>query len=105
MDQLRGGKSWSHYSERLVAVITYMCLKLSGISRKQIDCMMQLLGTYRCETAHNYAIKFINGDEECFYEENRGRYRREDIFDIYPALKYDIKGYTIQKVSESCLFI
>ena len=61
---------------------------------------MQLLGIYRCETEHNYAIKFINGDEECFYEENRGRYCREDIFDIYPTLKDDIKGYTIQKVSE-----
>ena len=95
MDQLRWGKSWSHNSERLFAVIIYMCLKLSGISRKQIDCMMQLLGTYRCETAHYYAIKFINEDEE-----NRGGYRREDIFDIYPTLKDYIKGYTIQKVSE-----
>jgi hypothetical protein len=47
-----------------------------------------------------YAFKLINGEEGILRQENRGRYHRADVFDIYPELKEDIREYTIEQVSK-----
>ena len=89
MEKIRSNKNWNHISERLLCVSVYMMLKLSVISRIKIDEMLILLGTLRCETAHNYASMFINGHEDFLTDENRGKYHRPSIFDYLPDLKDD----------------
>jgi hypothetical protein len=99
MEKIRE-KNWNHILERAYAVSIYMMLALSGIPRKKIKTMLSLLGTLHSNTAYNYVSKFINGDEEILFEENRGKYHRDTIFERIPDLSEDIKEFTINKVSE-----
>lgn len=99
MSQLRD-QSWTQFHERKFAVSVYMMLKLSGVSHAKIDEMMSKFGTLTWRTAHVFCRKIINGDEDCVEDENRGKYKRETIFDVIPELKEDILQYSINKVAE-----
>ena len=93
-------KNWSHIHERILATSFYMVLKLIGTKRTLISSLLEKLGSLTDKTAHRYVSKFINGDEDILFEENRGKYIRDDIFDRIPDLTADIKRFTIEKVSQ-----
>ena len=92
--------NWTHIHERGFATSIYMVLKLAGLSRNKIGQILSNLGSLSDRTAHRYASQFINGDEEALFEERRGKYQRDDIFEMIPELSEDIKKYTIEKVSQ-----
>ena len=42
----------------------------------------------------------MNGDEEAIFEENRGKYHRDTIYERFPELTEQIKEFTIAEVSK-----
>jgi hypothetical protein len=93
-------KNWTHIHERSLATLIYMVLKLEGLNRNKIGTILSKIGTFCDRTAHRYTSRFLNGDEEAIFEENRGKYHRDTIFEMLPDFTEDIKQYTIEKVSQ-----
>ncbi|CAF1133343.1 unnamed protein product [Brachionus calyciflorus] len=70
-------------------------MKLAGIQRKKIAQVLENLGTYHVDTVQNYAKKIILGDNLQVFEEERGKYFRPTVFEVYPDLKDEIKTFVI----------
>jgi hypothetical protein len=100
MSRIREKENWTHIHERALATSIYMVLRLEGLGRKKISSILSKMGSFCDRTTHRYTSRFINGDEEAIFEENRGKYHRDDIFDRFPELTEEIKAYTIEQVSK-----
>jgi hypothetical protein len=100
MSKVRDDKSWTHIHERILSVAIYMAARLDQWDRNKIGSVLSKIGTFCDRTARRYASKFLNGDEEAIFEENRGRYHRDNIYERFPEFTEKIKEFTIAEVSK-----
>lgn len=100
MSKVRDDKNWTHIHERILSVAIYMAARLDQWDRNKIGSILSKIGSFCDRTAHRYTSKFLNGDEEAIFEENRGRYHRDNIYERFPDFTEKIKEFTIAEVSK-----
>ncbi|CAF4206429.1 unnamed protein product [Rotaria sp. Silwood2] len=84
---------------RKISVLLYMILRNLGHTWRDIDTLLHQIGGNRCETAHKWADRFVEGDFDALEDDRRGGKHSDGFYDLFPELETEAKAFVIESCS------
>ncbi|CAF1537614.1 unnamed protein product [Rotaria sordida] len=86
-------------SLRKISVLLYMILRNLGHTWRDIDTLLRQIGGSRCEAAHKWADRFLEGDFDALEDDRRGGKHSDGFYDLFPELETEAKAFVIESCS------
>ncbi|CAF4611883.1 unnamed protein product, partial [Rotaria sp. Silwood2] len=66
---------------------------------RDIDTLLHQIGGNRCEAAHKWADRFVEGDFDALEDDRRGGKHSDGFYDLFPELETEAKAFVIESCS------
>ena len=100
-------QKWNSTNQRILSLIIYLTVRLCKIQFEEARSILLKLNLLSIQTCHSWLKTIIDEDDLCVILRNeRGKYKRELFYELYPELKFQAKLFAMENASQKkCSFI
>ena len=100
-------KEWNSTNNRILSVLIYLIVRLCGVKFEETRIILTQLNLLTIQTCHEWVLTVIEEDDLCcLLKDDRGKYKRDTFYDIYPELEIDAKAFALHNgCKKECRFV
>ena len=92
--------SWNSTQDRTFSVIIYMILKSANLKWNFIENVLKNLNCLNIKHAHSWFKTIIQDGVSSLLEDERGKYKREEFYNMYPEIKTAAYSYALENANK-----
>lgn len=98
---------WTSINNRILSVIMYLTMRLCNLQYDESRNILERLKLLNIKCCHSWLKTIIEEDDLCvLLRDNRGTYKRELFYELYPELETQAKSYALENASQKkCSFV
>lgn len=94
-------KNWTSINNRILSATIYLTLRLCNVQFEETRSILQKLNLLNVQSCHSWLKTIIDEDDLCvILRDNRGKYKRELFYELYPELELQAKSFAIDNASQ-----
>ena len=100
-------QNWNSINNRILSLIIYLTIRLCKIQYEEARLILLKLNLLSIQTCHSWLKTIIDEDDSCvILRDERGKYKRELFYELYPELELQAKTFAMENASQKkCSFI
>jgi hypothetical protein len=94
-------KNLTSINNRILSATIYLTLRLCNVQFEETRSILQKLNLLNVQSCHSWLKTIIDEDDLCvILRDNRGKYKRELFYELYPELELQAKSFAIDNASQ-----
>ena len=92
---------WTSINNRILSVVMYLTMRLCNLQFEETRIILEKLKLLNIKCCHSW-LKTINEEDDLcvLLRDNRGTYKRQLFYELYPELEFQAKSYALEKASQ-----